>query len=199
MDVWASALPGRLGILGLRAVSLGSGVARQLAHVGTLGHLLSGESPRGACPEVDALHAVGRREFLGRVGPPALDASREDAEVGNLHRLALQHQLADAVHHVGQNAPDDTLRVGRVVLSHVLGQLLQRHHLAHRHGACVPLAEHLAVFRLVLVNTIENAHSRLAFVLVTRSVRQSMRTCLTPAPSERFSDSAKVQHFKRTA
>ena len=105
-------------------------VLGQLADVGHLRHLLAGEPSGASSPQVGALHVGSRRELLGRYGRLGLDARREDAEVRDLHRLALEHQLADAVHHVGEHALDDTLGVGRVVFAHVLSQVLQRHGLA---------------------------------------------------------------------
>ena len=116
-----------------RFVLLVDGVVGELAEVRQSGDLVAGELTRGAGTEIHTLHVGGNGEVLGRVGRGGADTGGEDAEVRNLHRLTLQHQLADTGDHVGEHPLDDTLGIGRGVLSHVLGKVFQRHGLTH-HG-----------------------------------------------------------------
>ena len=63
------------------------------------------------------LRAALQRQTVG------VDGGLEDAQVVDLHRVAVQHQVLDAVDHVAQHTHHDTLREGGVVLVHVGGQL----------------------------------------------------------------------------
>ena len=147
-----------------------STVLGQFADAGLLRHLFASESSRTPSPQVGTLHVGSCREIFSSVCRRRLDACREDAEVRNLHRLAFQHQLAYAVHHVGEHALDDALGVRRVVVSHVCCQVLKRHGLSQGHGASVPFPEVHRASLLVLILAIENTHSRLVFVSVCTSV-----------------------------
>ena len=86
-----------------RFVLLVDGVVGELAEVRQSGDLVAGELTRGAGTEIHALHVGGNGEVLGRVGRGGADTGREDAEVRDLHRLTLKHQLADTGDHVGEN------------------------------------------------------------------------------------------------
>ena len=54
-----------------------------------------------------------------------LDADREDGEVGEFHVLALQQNLLDASDHVGEHPLDGAGGERRVVIRHVLGELVK--------------------------------------------------------------------------
>ena len=126
-------------------------VLGQLGHVACLGQLAAGELAGGTGAHVDALDVLGGREILAAGGTALgrLDACAEDGQIRQLDGLALQHQLADAVHHISEHASDGTLGVRRVVLRHVLGQCVEVDGLADGYGACEPLAIDFRVFVLV--------------------------------------------------
>ena len=66
-----------------------------------------------------------------------LDADREDGEVGEFHVLALQQNLLDASDHVGEHPLDGAGGERRVVIRHVLGELVQPDGLVND-GICEP-------------------------------------------------------------
>ena len=118
---------------------------RRERQAGVAGHVVLGGVAGGLHDELDAAHGkllardVGRQLGVGALRALAggdlgtrgerqavgLDGSLEDAQVVYLHGVALQDELLHARHHVGQDADDEAGREGRVVLVHVLGQLLQ--------------------------------------------------------------------------
>ena len=82
--------------------------------------------------------------FRLRTAGHVLYAHIEDGEVGNLHALALQQKLLDAAHHVGEDSLYGTRRERGVVRRHVVGKLVQLHHLL-LHGIGKPLVVHIAI------------------------------------------------------
>ena len=102
------------------------------------------EDARGTRAQLHALNVLRDGEVLFGVGTAllVLDADGEDGEVVDLHVLALQEQLLDAVHHVGEQTLDDALREGSVVARHVFREPCQVDGLLD-HGEGKELAEHL--------------------------------------------------------
>jgi len=91
--------------------------------VQVLGH----EGTSGTGTELDAGDVLRDGEIVLRLSASlrVLDTEREDGEVINLHVLALQEEFLDTRDHVGQQTPDDALRIGTVVVTHVLGKSIQ--------------------------------------------------------------------------
>ena len=111
----------------------------------------AGEITGGTGPEMHRLDVLRGREHVGVVGGSGGEAGGEDGEVGDLHRVALEDELADAVHHVGQHTEDSTLGVRGVVVGHVLGELLEVDGLVDG-GTGEPLAVGLVALGLVLID-----------------------------------------------
>ena len=116
-----------------------------------LGLVLAG----GACAELVGLDVLGGVELLHGLGAGRLEAYGEDGQVGNLHGHALQGELLDALHHVGQHSVDDALREGSVVGGHVLGQVFKVVHLSGC-GACIPGAGIGRIAAVVLIKLVVN-------------------------------------------
>ena len=111
----------RLGTLGV-AQALGQ---RGVADGTVLDELGTAEVAGGVGVQVDVLDVLGDVVGQVRLGTLRGHLDAEDGEVLDLHLVAVEAELADAGHHVLQDAVDDARGVGRVVVVHVLGELLQ--------------------------------------------------------------------------
>ena len=92
------------------------------------------------------------------VGTGALDREIEGAEFTELHLLAFQELLEHTVLQLVGNAQTDVFTIHRVVLGHVLTELLIAHGLRRDH-ATIPLAEGCRLVVLVLSYFYEYGHN----------------------------------------
>ena len=105
--------------------------------------------------EAYALHVLLDVEVLGRVGTVGGETYLEDSQVRQLHGFSLEGQLTDTAYHIGQYAGNGSLSEWGVVLRHVLSEPFKINGTCV-HGTCVPLAETLTVFILVLILLVVN-------------------------------------------
>ena len=104
----------------------------------------------GLAEQAHVLDVLANLE-VGSVGARAAShLSGEDAEVAQLDGLSEQYQLLDAGHHIGEDALDDALRVGSVVVAHVLGELSDADGVSILHTA-IDAAKLCRILVLVLV------------------------------------------------
>ena len=104
--------------------------------------------------DVGSQDVLGGSELLCGLGSLGADAGLEDGEVGELHGVAVEADLADASHHVVQQTDDLTFRVRAVVSAHVFGDAFEVDDVGVD-GAGVELALGVVV-RLALVNCVLN-------------------------------------------
>ena len=95
--------PARSSFTGLRLHRIPLGiVGEELLNPCGRGELSTGQNAGGAGAQMHRLD-VGRIEPFGGLGRLGGQSGGEDGEVGDLHGVAVEDELADAVHHVGQH------------------------------------------------------------------------------------------------
>ena len=91
----------------------------------------------GTAAQRAALDVNPRIEIRCSLGSLRSESHAEDGEVVNLHVLPLEQNLLDTVHHVAEHTLDAALGIRRVVLGHVLGELVDADGLVS-YGTCIP-------------------------------------------------------------
>ena len=117
---------------------------------------------RGACTELQALYIVRQRKVGSRGGTlSAYDAYGENGEVVQLYVLAVQDELFGAGNHVGQHPLNQPLRIGRVVVGHMLGKPFGIESVLNQR-TCIPQSFQWAFFAGHLILFVTN-HTLLFF------------------------------------
>ncbi len=158
-------------ILALLVAQHGFAADNLLSQVGESQDALGGELgltnlAGGLAEQAHILDVLTNLEVSSVGAGAAGHLSGEDAEVAQLHGLTEQDQFLDASHHVGEDALDDALRIGGVVVAHVLSQLGDSDGVSVLHAA-VDTPELLGILVLVLVK-VNVQHNNSVYGLITK-------------------------------
>ena len=130
----------------LSIVGIEAGVDVGLLEGGVVEQLTGTEALAEEEVQVDTLDTVGGKVGRG-VGTTRSNANLENAQLVELHGLALQEQLTQAVLHLHEDATDGALGEHAVMVGHVGDELLERDALV---GGS-PVILHVALGRLLVL------------------------------------------------